>query len=702
MQVLRAVTGASLLVTLALAGCMGVNPPGGTGREVVWTTSTIGDPESLDPAYDYETAGGQVIQNVYETLVYYKGSSLTELEPILVTEVPTRANGGISEDGKTFTFRLKPNVKFHDGTTMSAADVKYSLDRVVITNDPHSPAWILANIAGASDYMASEGTAQDRQAYLTANGVQVVDPQTVRITLDKADAGFLYKLAFNVASIVSSTAFKAAHQERAATWGAAQTDDGLPPPLGAAGVPPPSPPPAAPPSPPPSPPPGTGNGTGTGAGTGNGTGNGSAPLEQTAEGATRVTRDAWADTHAVGTGPFLLERWSTGTVVLKKFAEYHGATKPRVDRVVIEKDEDLNSRILKLQERRADDIYVAVSDLQQVQGKDFVRMQEDPSLTVGVMLMTQHITNNDECPVDARSNQRDCDFFADIHMRKVFAHAFDHQRFVRDVAQGHVIQLPSAVPKGMVGFDETLRPYSKNDVLARAELALSQHPNGFKMNLYYNSGNALREGAAQLMKQGLEALHPGIEVNVQALDWATAMLPQGKNSALAAYFIGWAPDFAFPENYVVPFGDRDAGNYALWADLRDGTLEQLIDQAAEATEQAEVLDLYKQVQRHMNTNYTFLWLYQTNNVHVEGTWTCGYVFNPMDSGQPNVGQYKFVGKDAQCQGQTQTQRQGTDGGDGNATGDGGAGTGTGTGQAPGNATGNETGNGTGGNGTGGP
>jgi peptide/nickel transport system substrate-binding protein len=44
---------------------------------------SFGEPDLLDPALDYETAGGEVLQNVYETLVTYKGNSLSEFEPLL-------------------------------------------------------------------------------------------------------------------------------------------------------------------------------------------------------------------------------------------------------------------------------------------------------------------------------------------------------------------------------------------------------------------------------------------------------------------------------------------------------------------------------------------------------------------------------------------------------------------------------------------
>lgn len=58
--------------------------------------------------------------------------------PLLAAEVPTTANGGISEDGKTWTVKLREGVKWHDGTPFTAHDVKFTLEMLV---DPDFRSW---------------------------------------------------------------------------------------------------------------------------------------------------------------------------------------------------------------------------------------------------------------------------------------------------------------------------------------------------------------------------------------------------------------------------------------------------------------------------------------------------------------------------------------------------------------------------------
>jgi peptide/nickel transport system substrate-binding protein len=51
--------------------------------------ANIGGPESLDPHWTYDTAGGEVIYEMYDNLINYKGKSTAEFVPMLATEVPS-------------------------------------------------------------------------------------------------------------------------------------------------------------------------------------------------------------------------------------------------------------------------------------------------------------------------------------------------------------------------------------------------------------------------------------------------------------------------------------------------------------------------------------------------------------------------------------------------------------------------------------
>ena len=63
------------------------------------------DIPTMDPAQAYDTASSEPIENVYESLIGYKGKSITQYEPLLATDWK------ISTDGKKYTFNLRKGVK---------------------------------------------------------------------------------------------------------------------------------------------------------------------------------------------------------------------------------------------------------------------------------------------------------------------------------------------------------------------------------------------------------------------------------------------------------------------------------------------------------------------------------------------------------------------------------------------------------------
>ncbi|MGB8252693.1 MAG: ABC transporter substrate-binding protein, partial [Anaerolineaceae bacterium] len=130
------------------AGTPAATTEPGTGAQPVTTefkskdpntivTATIGEPDVLDPALDYETAGSEVNQNVYETLYFYNKGSAVDLVPMLATEYT------LSADGLTYVFTIRPGVKFHDGGTLEPTDVAYSLQRATLQSGTSSPSLLL-------------------------------------------------------------------------------------------------------------------------------------------------------------------------------------------------------------------------------------------------------------------------------------------------------------------------------------------------------------------------------------------------------------------------------------------------------------------------------------------------------------------------------------------------------------------------------
>ena len=157
----------------------------------VYTTVSIGDPRTLDPAEAYDSASGSVLSNTYETLIFYDRDQEDKFIPILATEVPSISNGGISQDGLTYTFKIRQGVTFHDGSEMNADDVVFSINRLLIMG--LGPSWMYAELLDTAD--------EDEDGFV--DSITKIDQYTVQFQLKEAAPRFLAIMAYTAGSIVS-------------------------------------------------------------------------------------------------------------------------------------------------------------------------------------------------------------------------------------------------------------------------------------------------------------------------------------------------------------------------------------------------------------------------------------------------------------------------------------------------------------------
>ncbi|MGB3898724.1 MAG: ABC transporter substrate-binding protein [Mesorhizobium sp.] len=175
----------ALGLSAASASAQEVDPNAKPGGDIVITYKD--DVATLDPAIGYDWQNWSMIKSLFDGLMDYKPGT-TELVPDLAESYE------ISPDGKTFTFKLRPGVKFHNGREMTAEDVKYSIDRVVnpVTQSPGQG--FFASIKGYEE--AAAGKADG------LSGITVVDPSTIRFELTRPDATFLHVMAINFSHVV--------------------------------------------------------------------------------------------------------------------------------------------------------------------------------------------------------------------------------------------------------------------------------------------------------------------------------------------------------------------------------------------------------------------------------------------------------------------------------------------------------------------
>ena len=147
---------------------------------------------SLDPAQVTESQSGFIVRNVYSRLVdtAYDGTSV---EPDLAESWET------SDDGLVYTFHLRPDVKFHDGSTLTAGDVVYSMNRFL---------------------SLGEGDASTFQSFLTPESVVAIDELTVEFTLTEPFSAFLELMGIPRGGSIVSQAYVEANATEDDPWAA--------------------------------------------------------------------------------------------------------------------------------------------------------------------------------------------------------------------------------------------------------------------------------------------------------------------------------------------------------------------------------------------------------------------------------------------------------------------------------------------------
>lgn len=171
------------------------NQPKAGGTLVV---ALPGDISRTDPALIDDSNSSYVMQQVMEGLVALKPGSTSEIEPALAE------SWTLSPDGKTYTFKIRQGVKFHDGTALDADAVVYNYERW--KNFPTE----------LQDYSYYAGAVFGGYGD-TSNvaSVKAVDPATVEITLKSPSSSFLIAQTLTVFSISSPTALKAGKADNA-------------------------------------------------------------------------------------------------------------------------------------------------------------------------------------------------------------------------------------------------------------------------------------------------------------------------------------------------------------------------------------------------------------------------------------------------------------------------------------------------------
>jgi oligopeptide transport system substrate-binding protein len=470
------------------------------------------NPRSFDPATTLSGGDKRIF------------SGLFSFDPSLNLTSDLAERWEVSPDGTIYTFHLRQNAKFHDGRPVTAQDVVYSWERAASpTLASDTVLTYLGDIVGVREM--TEGEA-DR-----ISGLNIIDDDTLQVTIDASKPYFLLKLTFATAFILDK----------------ANVESG----------------------------------------------------------------EEWYRTPN-GTGPYKLIEW---TRFERKVYEankefYLGA--PSIPYIFVKLYAGDGQRLYETGEVDITGIYS-------------VERFTDPTeplhheLLTGVNLCTHYVVFDTTRPP-----------FDDVNVRKAFSMAFNRQKYIDVVLDGHALPASGLYPPGLPGFNIALRGLSYDPTQALQLLAQSKYggPNGLPPIVFSNMGvgsyiSADIAAMAEMWEQNL-----GVSITVENLEpnyYYDQIYSRNHGQLFSG---GWCADYPDPENFAdVLFHTGSSQNNGGFSNPQ---LDVLLEAARIEQDVTKRIAMYQQAEQIIVDDAAALFTTYSLSYQLVRPYVRGYVFTPID------------------------------------------------------------------------
>ncbi|MDQ6833406.1 MAG: ABC transporter substrate-binding protein [Chloroflexota bacterium] len=452
--------------TATQAPSAGVPKKGGTIKAEINS-----DVANLEPMPSSLLVDRQVLYNLYDSLVAIDKD---------LKIIPSLAESWQTPDPKTYIFKLRQGVKYHDGTDFNADSVKWNIERYL-----------------------TDKNSRRKSEIDSIQTVEVMDPSTVKFSLKAPFAPLLASLVDRAGMMVSQKAAEAGGQDFSRK------------PIGG------------------------------------------------------------------GTGAFKFVEWvKDDHITMERNPTYwkkdaSGAQLPYVDKVIYRPIVDSTVALTNLKTGDSDiSHYVASKDYASVKaGKELV-LQDTPGL------------NNSSVYLNTAAEP-----FNKKELRQAFAEALDRDQILKTVffGVGQVGYGPISPPTW--AYDPSFKPYGGNAAKAKEYLKAGGKPDGFTCEMKITAGSPETAQLAQLMKDQLAKA--GITMNLVQIDFPTLNADQqaGKFQATLSGWSGRIDPDGNTYSFLHTGGSFNDEKYS------NPQVDDLLDKARAATEQAQRKDLYQQMQK---------------------------------------------------------------------------------------------------------
>jgi len=589
------------------------------------------DMYTFDPAWNYESTGNTIISNVYEQLVTYNRGDVTSFVPALAER------WDISEDGMTYVFHIRRDIKFHNGADLTPEDVAYSFRRGLLQGGDRSPQWMYTEpFFGTGVYDISEVVAErvgleDRTAFVDApRTLETTDPAALVTTCKMVMDAVQYDEEDWTVTFNLSQAWRPFLSTLTQSWASVLDKDWA---------------------------------------VENGAWDGDCSTWQYYYGITSETTPLYDVMN--GTGPYMFDHRTPGeeTVLVRNQNYWReeqnvpmfegGPTGASIERVVFKQVSDWETRYAMLQAGDADFVYVPREDFTRVDSMVGERCEWDSRsftcrvtnekaplrLFVGMpdtsrtdVFFVFDINVERENPYIG-SGELDgkgipSNFFDDVHVRKAFNYCFDWETYVGSASTGETVQNVGYSIPGMTSYDyESNTPtYTYDPEMCARELQQAWNgevwQKGFHMQIGYDANNDTHRRIAQILQTNFQRIAPKFNIEVIGLpqySFQTAISAK----QLPLYISDWQGDVRDPHNWAQPFL---VGTYTTRQNMPNWMREEfqeLVSAGVTAPTSEERVSIYQQLTALDYEYSPAIRLAVATGRHYELRWMSGYYYDPI-------------------------------------------------------------------------
>jgi len=249
--------------------------------------------------------------------------------------------------------------------------------------------------------------------------------------------------------------------------------------------------------------------------------------------------------------------------------------------------------------------------------------------------------------------------FSDINVRRGFAHAFDYNYYLSTAYLGEGKQPATPVISGLKYCNALQAKYSYDLIKTEYYLKLAwggvdvrsggpgqpvipEDPtqvipgalwiNGMTFMVIYNTGNVVREIAAQMIANTINLLNPKFHLSPFGVQWDSVFLSQMRMSEFPLFVSGWTADFIpDPHDFVFPFM-YSSGTFAAAQRYSNPSVDSLIEQGIQTTDGPGRELIYDTLQSMYYDDVPSVPIVQPIGRHWERDWMKGWYYNPLYGG----------------------------------------------------------------------